>query len=83
MKCDVTREGGWFDVKGYPVIYGVGNWENPENVILGNTCYNGDGPPSKNHKAKCGMMNVFGYAYSAVDPPCYVMSIPEDENTRK
>ena len=74
MKCD-TRDDSWFEVKGYTVIDGVGQWENTYNAQLDNTCYDGLlSPISSNHKAKCGMMTVlyFGDNYCSVHP------IPED-----
>ena len=82
VKCDFTRDDGWFDVKGYPVIDGIGKWENPFDYDLHNECYDGPlSPLSHNHKAKCGMLNVFHFSeHNSEDSYCSVTSIPEDAN---
>ena len=63
MLCDSTTGDGWFELKGF-VSTGPGDidgyWENSANAMYMNSCYDGPlNPESINHKARCGMMNIF------------------------
>lgn len=80
MQCDQTRDDGWFDIKGYVSAGGSGFWENDANLVNENPCYTGVlSTYSTNHKAKCGMMNVFTFDNYGL---CDVKPVPQ-ENTRK